>query len=242
MWAPYAATGLPAIAVARTTGTRCSRNGSWRRSGRRQSEDEEAHPVADALRGAHTCSERRLTVGSRRHELEPSARAEDAGAEARPGTRGRPVPSPASRSGSRMAKARRSHGRHCASWLRTRSSLTPPIATTGTAPIITSGRWREHSGSPLRSRDPQSTWPVAPGCRPWRCGATGSEPLGSTRLFPCCGWPVRLPTFPLLEPRPSTYRCSTRHALFSRADRASTGSTGTGSGRRPIECSSLVAS
>jgi len=38
--------------------------------------------VADAGRGAQVGSERRLTVGSRPHEVEPPARAEDAGAEA----------------------------------------------------------------------------------------------------------------------------------------------------------------
>src|SRR5438876_5954595 len=38
--------------------------------------------MADAAGGAQVGSERRLTVGSRRHEVEPPARAEDAGAEA----------------------------------------------------------------------------------------------------------------------------------------------------------------
>src|SRR5208282_2071096 len=42
----------------------------------------EAHPVADAVRGAQVGSERRLAVGSRWHEVEPAARAEQAGAEA----------------------------------------------------------------------------------------------------------------------------------------------------------------
>ena len=42
----------------------------------------EAGPVADAVGGAQVGAERRLTVGSRRHEVEPAARAEDAGAEA----------------------------------------------------------------------------------------------------------------------------------------------------------------
>jgi hypothetical protein len=47
-----------------------------------EGEDVEAHPVADAVGGARVCSERRLTVSSRRHEVEPPARSEDAGAEA----------------------------------------------------------------------------------------------------------------------------------------------------------------
>jgi dihydrofolate reductase len=38
--------------------------------------------VADAGRGAQVCPERGLAVGSRRHEVEPAARAEQAGAEA----------------------------------------------------------------------------------------------------------------------------------------------------------------
>jgi hypothetical protein len=38
--------------------------------------------VADAGRGPQVSSERRLTVGSRAHEVEPPPRAEDVGAEA----------------------------------------------------------------------------------------------------------------------------------------------------------------
>jgi len=38
--------------------------------------------VADAARGAQVGSERRLAVGSRRHQVGPAARAEQAGAEA----------------------------------------------------------------------------------------------------------------------------------------------------------------
>src|SRR6266700_7035616 len=45
-------------------------------------EHEEADPVADAVGGAQVGPERRLTVGSRRDEVEPPARAEQAGAEA----------------------------------------------------------------------------------------------------------------------------------------------------------------
>ena len=47
-----------------------------------EGEDEEAHAVANAVRGAHVGSEGRLTVGSRRHEVEAPARAKDAGTEA----------------------------------------------------------------------------------------------------------------------------------------------------------------
>jgi hypothetical protein len=47
-----------------------------------EGEDDEADPVADAGRGAQVGSERWLTVGSCRDEVEPSARAEDARAEA----------------------------------------------------------------------------------------------------------------------------------------------------------------
>jgi hypothetical protein len=47
-----------------------------------EGDDQEAHPVADAVRGAHGGSERWLTVGSGGHEVVPPARAEDAGAEA----------------------------------------------------------------------------------------------------------------------------------------------------------------
>jgi hypothetical protein len=39
--------------------------------------------VADAVRRAQVGTERRLAVGSGRHEIEPAARAEDAAAEAR---------------------------------------------------------------------------------------------------------------------------------------------------------------
>src|SRR5215211_7875081 len=45
-------------------------------------ENVQADPVADAGRGAQVGPERRLTVGSRPHEVEPPARAEQAGAEA----------------------------------------------------------------------------------------------------------------------------------------------------------------
>jgi hypothetical protein len=38
--------------------------------------------VADAARGAQVGPERRLAVGARRHQVEPAARAEQAGAEA----------------------------------------------------------------------------------------------------------------------------------------------------------------
>ena len=44
--------------------------------------DEEADPVAGAGRTAQVGSESDLTVGARPHEVEPPARAEDAGAEA----------------------------------------------------------------------------------------------------------------------------------------------------------------
>src|ERR1700732_3753192 len=47
-----------------------------------EGEDVEAGPVADAGRGAQVGSEGRLTVGSRRHQVEPAARVEQAGAEA----------------------------------------------------------------------------------------------------------------------------------------------------------------
>src|SRR5215211_6668413 len=42
----------------------------------------QADPVADADRGAQVGPERRLTVGSRWHQVEPAARAEEAGAKA----------------------------------------------------------------------------------------------------------------------------------------------------------------
>src|SRR5437870_7129263 len=45
-------------------------------------EDVQASPVADAARSAQIGFERRLTVGSCPHEIEPPARAEEAGAEA----------------------------------------------------------------------------------------------------------------------------------------------------------------
>jgi hypothetical protein len=48
----------------------------------REGEDEEAGPVADACRGAEVRPERRLTVGSRRYEVEPPARADHACVEA----------------------------------------------------------------------------------------------------------------------------------------------------------------
>src|SRR4029453_15929396 len=48
----------------------------------REVEDEKAGPVADAGRGAEVCPERRLTVGSRRYEVEPPARADHPCAEA----------------------------------------------------------------------------------------------------------------------------------------------------------------
>jgi len=44
--------------------------------------DVEADPAADAVGGSQLNPERRLNVGSRPHEFEPAARAEDAGAEA----------------------------------------------------------------------------------------------------------------------------------------------------------------
>jgi hypothetical protein len=47
-----------------------------------EGEDVEADPVADAGRGAEVGPERWLTVGSRWHEVEPAARAEEAGTEA----------------------------------------------------------------------------------------------------------------------------------------------------------------
>ena len=47
-----------------------------------EGEDVQADSVADAGRGAQVDPERRLTVGSRRHEVEPAARAEQTGAEA----------------------------------------------------------------------------------------------------------------------------------------------------------------
>src|SRR5260370_5285243 len=48
-----------------------------------EGEDEEAGSVADAAgRGAQVRRERRLTIGSRRHEVMRSARADDAGVEA----------------------------------------------------------------------------------------------------------------------------------------------------------------
>src|SRR5512132_2229756 len=48
----------------------------------REGEDEQAGPVADAGRGAEVGPERRLTVGSRRYEVEPPARADHACVEA----------------------------------------------------------------------------------------------------------------------------------------------------------------
>ena len=47
-----------------------------------EGENVQADPVADAGRGAQVGPERWLTVGSRWHEVEPAARAEEAGAEA----------------------------------------------------------------------------------------------------------------------------------------------------------------
>src|SRR5262249_21370056 len=46
-----------------------------------EGEDVQAGPVADAGRGTQVGPERRLAVGSRRDEVEPAARAEEAGAE-----------------------------------------------------------------------------------------------------------------------------------------------------------------
>jgi hypothetical protein len=60
------AIGSGAIAATRTMEGRCCRSGSWRRSGRGEGEDVEAHPVADADGDAQVGSERRLIVGSRR--------------------------------------------------------------------------------------------------------------------------------------------------------------------------------
>src|SRR5713101_6504195 len=47
-----------------------------------EGKDVKADPVADAGRGVQVGSERRMTVGSRAHEVEPPPRAEDASAEA----------------------------------------------------------------------------------------------------------------------------------------------------------------
>ncbi len=47
-----------------------------------EGEYEEAGSMADAGGGAKVGPERRLTIGSRRHEINPPARAEDAGEEA----------------------------------------------------------------------------------------------------------------------------------------------------------------
>jgi hypothetical protein len=47
-----------------------------------EGEDEQAGPMADAGGGAKVGPERRLAVGSRRHQVNPPARAEDAGEEA----------------------------------------------------------------------------------------------------------------------------------------------------------------
>src|SRR6266576_2141344 len=47
-----------------------------------EGEDVEAGPVADAVRGAQVGPERRLAVGPGGHQVEPAARAEQAGAEA----------------------------------------------------------------------------------------------------------------------------------------------------------------
>src|SRR5438270_2171374 len=47
-----------------------------------EGEDVEAHPVADATGRAQIGSERRLAVGSCRHEVKPPPRGEDVGAEA----------------------------------------------------------------------------------------------------------------------------------------------------------------
>src|SRR4051812_19917794 len=47
-----------------------------------EGEHVEAGPMADPGRGAQVGAERRLPVGSRRHEVEPAARTEQTGAEA----------------------------------------------------------------------------------------------------------------------------------------------------------------
>src|SRR3989442_15881327 len=47
-----------------------------------EGEDEKAGSMADAGGGAKVSHERRLTIGSRRHEVNPPARAEDAGQQA----------------------------------------------------------------------------------------------------------------------------------------------------------------
>src|SRR2546425_8957617 len=47
-----------------------------------EGEYEKAGSMADAGGGAKVSHERRLTIGSRRHEVNPPARAEDAGEEA----------------------------------------------------------------------------------------------------------------------------------------------------------------